>query len=145
MISEKIIVGENTKYPLNGLLTLPEDIIKPVPAVVFVHGSGASNMDEKVGKITPFKDLAEGLATHGVASIRYDKRSYVHGLKMLKEKNVTVEIETIEDDPDHFECPNCDEECDACVSDFGENYFYCSNCGSYYDYEGNEFEPEEEE
>ena len=97
MISEKIIVGENTKYPLNGLLTLPENITKPVPAVVFVHGSGASNMDEKVGKITPFKDLAEGLATHGVASIRYDKRSYVHGLKMLKEKNITVEIETIED------------------------------------------------
>lgn len=55
------------------------------------------------------------------------------------------EIETIEDDPDHFECPNCDEECDACVSDFGENYFYCSICGSYYDYEGNEFEPGEEE
>ena len=51
----------------------------------------------------------------------------------------------LEDDPDHFECPNCDEECDACVSDLGENYFYCSNCGSYYDYEGNEFEPEEEE
>ena len=97
MISEKIIVGENTKYPLNGLLTLPEDITKPVPAVVFVHGSGASNMDEKVGKITPFKDLAEGLAKHGIASVRYDKRSYVHGLKMLKEKNVTVEIETIED------------------------------------------------
>ena len=40
MISEKIIVGENTKYPLNGLLTLPENITKPVPAVVFVHGSG---------------------------------------------------------------------------------------------------------
>ena len=97
MISEKIIVGENTKYPLNGLLTLPEDITKPVPAVVFVHGSGASNMDEKIGKITPFKDLAEGLAKQGIASIRYDKRSYVHGLKMLKEKNVTVEKETIED------------------------------------------------
>lgn len=51
----------------------------------------------------------------------------------------------LEDDPDHFECPNCDEECDACVSDLGENYFYCSNCGSYYDYDGNEFELEEEE
>ena len=55
MIEERIIVGENTKYPLNGLLTLPDDISKPVPAVVFVHGSGASNMDEKVGKLTPFR------------------------------------------------------------------------------------------
>ena len=97
MITERIIVGENTKYPLNGLLTLPDDANKPVPAVVFVHGSGASNMDEKVGKITPFKDLAEGLAKFGIASIRYDKRTFVHGFKLVKEKNVTVKMETIED------------------------------------------------
>lgn len=97
MIQEKIIVGENTKYPLDGILTLPADTSKPVPAVVFVHGSGASNMDEKVGKITPFKDLAEGLARHGIASIRYDKRSFKHGFKLLKEKDITVKVETIED------------------------------------------------
>ena len=58
MISEKIIIGEGTAYPLNGLLTLPENMDRRVPAVVFVHGSGSSNMDEKVGKLTPFKDLA---------------------------------------------------------------------------------------
>lgn len=97
MIKEKIIVGENTKYPLNAMLTLPSDIIKPVPAVVFVHGSGASNMDEKIGKLTPFKDLAEGLAKLGIASIRYDKRSFAHGFKLVREKDVTVKMETIED------------------------------------------------
>lgn len=97
MIKEKIIIGENTKYPLKGLLTLPVCTTKPVPAVVFVHGSGASNMDEKVGKLTPFKDLADGLAKHGIASIRYDKRSFAHGLKLIKEKDVTVKKETIED------------------------------------------------
>ena len=97
MMEEKIIIGENTKYPLNGILTLPSDITTPVPAVVFVHGSGPSNMDERVGKITPFKDLAEGLAKFGIASIRYDKRTFTHGLKLLKEKNVTVKMETIED------------------------------------------------
>ena len=99
MIEEKIIVGENTKYPLNGLLTLPDTIVTPVPAVVFVHGSGASNMDEKVGKLTPFKDLAQGLARHGIASVRYDKRSFTHGFKMLMDKSqdVTVKIETIDD------------------------------------------------
>ena len=97
MTVENIIVGENTKYPLNGLLTLPDGANKPVPAVVFVHGSGASNMDEKVGKVTPFKDLAEGLAKLGIASIRYDKRFFVHGFKLMKEKNVTVKMETIKD------------------------------------------------
>ena len=99
MIEERIIIGENTKYPLKGLLTLPVDTANPVPAVVFVHGSGASNMDEKVGRLTPFKDLAQGLARHGIASVRYDKRSFAHGFKMLMDKSqdVTVKVETIDD------------------------------------------------
>ena len=72
MITQNIIVGEGSKFPLKGILTLPDDLNKPVPAVVFVHGSGSSNMDEKVYKLTPFRDLAEGLSRHGIASIRYD-------------------------------------------------------------------------
>ena len=97
MMKEQIIVGENTNYPLKGLLTIPACTVRPVPAAVFVHGSGASNMDEKIGKLTPFKDLAEGLAKHGIASIRYDKRSFSHGLKLVREKEITVGKETIED------------------------------------------------
>lgn len=99
MIRENIIVGEGSKYPLKGMLTLPKNATEPVPAVVFVHGSGSSNMDEKVYKLTPFKDLAEGLARHGIASIRYDKRSHAHGLKMIRDKSqpMTVKQETIED------------------------------------------------
>lgn len=99
MIQEKIVIGEKSKYPLKGLLTLPAHTAGPVAAVVFVHGSGSSNMDEKVGKLTPFKDLAEGLARHGIASIRYDKRSFAHGWKMLRDKStpITVKEETIED------------------------------------------------
>ncbi len=99
MMEERIVIGANTKYPLNGLLTLPADAATPVPAVVFVHGSGASNMDEKVGKLTPFKDLAQGLARHGIASVRYDKRTFAHGFKMLRDKGleVTVKTETIDD------------------------------------------------
>ena len=97
MKQERIIVGKETKYPLNGLLTLPDDVSRPVPAVVFVHGSGASNLNERVGKLTPFKDLAEGLAKRGIAAIRYDKRSFTYGRKMLQEKNITVKEETIED------------------------------------------------
>ena len=97
MITQNILVGEGTQYPLKGKITLPDDVSKPVPAVVFVHGSGSSNMDEKVYKLTPFKDLAEGLAQRGIASIRYDKRSFAHPFKLLKEKDLTVRQETIED------------------------------------------------
>ena len=98
MIQEPIILGKNTRYPLKGMLTLPEGS-GPFPAVVLVHGSGSSNMDEKVGKLTPFRDLAEGLAARGIACIRYDKRSFAHGLKMVLDKKhpITVWEETIED------------------------------------------------
>ena len=98
MICENIIIGQNTRFPLKGMLTLPEGV-GPFPAVVLVHGSGSSNMDEKVGKLTPFKDIARGLADRGVASVRYDKRSFTHGLKMVMDKKhpLTVWEETIED------------------------------------------------
>ena len=99
MYREKVVIGEGTEYPLNGLLTIPDGTAGPYPAVVMVHGSGASNMDEKVIKLTPFKDLADGLAAHGIASIRYDKRTFVHGRKMMKANaaGMTVREETIED------------------------------------------------
>ena len=99
MITEKIILGEGTKYPLKGVLTLPDNTENKVSAVVFVHGSGSSNMDEKVYSLTPFKDLAEGLAKQGIASVRYDKRSFAHGLKIVMNKKevLTVKEETIED------------------------------------------------
>ena len=99
MLAENIVIGQGTKYPLKGILTLPDDISTPVPAVVLVHGSGSSNMDEKVGRVTPFKDIAEGLAKYGVASVRYDKRSFTHGLKMVRDKSLTITAkeETIED------------------------------------------------
>lgn len=96
MYSEKVIIGEGTDFPLNGLLTFPDGTNGPVPAVVMVHGSGSSNMDEKVMKLTPFRDLAEGLAGCGIASIRYDKRSFVHARKMIRQC-VTVKEETIDD------------------------------------------------
>ena len=96
MKSEKMIVGKGSEYPLNGLLSLPDDVRERVPAVVFVHGSGASNMDEQIYKLTPFKDLAEGLAERGIASIRYDKRTLAHARKMRK-LSITVREETIDD------------------------------------------------
>lgn len=97
-MEEKIIVGNGGEFPLNGMLTIPNGGSAPYPAVVFVHGSGSSDMDSKVYNIRPFKDFAEGLAKHGVASIRYDKRSFVHSKKMMKQKiMITAKEEAIED------------------------------------------------
>lgn len=65
------------KYPLDGRLLLPKSSAD-VPVVILVHGSGSSDMNETIGgaENTPFADLALGLAEHGIASIRYNKRYY---------------------------------------------------------------------
>ena len=76
MKSEKIVVGQGTEYPLNGLLTLPDDLTEKVHAAVFVHGSGASNMDEKIFRLTPFRDLAEGLADYVAMDVKSSPAGY---------------------------------------------------------------------
>ncbi len=60
--------------PLPATLTLPKGD-GPFPAVVLVHGSGPNDRDETIGPNKPFKDLAWGLATAGVAVLRYEKRT----------------------------------------------------------------------
>jgi dienelactone hydrolase len=68
----------------------------PWPAVVLVHGSGPNDRDETVGGNKPFKDLAVGLASRGIAVLRYEKRSRVHGAK-LAAKPFTVKDEVTDD------------------------------------------------
>jgi dipeptidyl aminopeptidase/acylaminoacyl peptidase len=97
MADEKIVIGADTKYPLNGMLTIPNKTSEPFPAVVLVHGSGPSDMDQKIGENAPFKDLAEGLLEKGIAVIRYDKRTFVYGKEMRNYTGLSVKEETIED------------------------------------------------
>lgn len=59
---------------------LPAELTLPVgessvPGVVLVHGTGPHDMDETVGPNKPFKDVAWGLSSRGVAVLRYDKRT----------------------------------------------------------------------
>jgi len=60
--------------PLTGTLTLPARSGR-YPAVVLVSGSGPSDQDETVDADKPFRNIEDGLAAHGIASIRYDKRT----------------------------------------------------------------------
>ena len=69
----------------------------PWPAVVLVHGSGPNDRDETILANKPFKDLATGLASRGIAVLRYDKRTMVHGAKAMAVKALTVRQEVIED------------------------------------------------
>lgn len=97
MADEKIVIGSETKYPLNGILTIPNERNGSVPAVVLVHGSGPSNMDGKVGNNFLFKEFANGLSEKGIAVLRYDKRTFVYGKEMKNDTGLSVKEETIED------------------------------------------------
>lgn len=81
-------------YNMNAKLTIPKSK-ESVPAVVMVHGSGPSNMDEEIGKLKPFKDLAEGLAKKGIASIRYDKITYAYLNEIANNYDFTVYDEVV--------------------------------------------------
>lgn len=98
IIEEDIIVGKGTSYELGGTLTLPKDKEDNLPAVVLVQGSGPSDRDESVFAYKPFRDIAWGLAEEGIASIRYDKRTYTYGEKMIRDpRKISVYEETVED------------------------------------------------
>lgn len=90
---EEIRVGEEP-WVLPGTLSMPVGT-EVVPAVVLVHGSGPNDRDETLGPNRPFRDLAWGLASEGVAVLRYDKRTRVHGARIGLD--VTVEDEVIAD------------------------------------------------
>lgn len=69
---------------------------RPVPAVVLVHGSGPQDRDETVGANRPFLDIARGLASQGIAVLRYDKRTRVHPQRFTS-GDFDVDDETTDD------------------------------------------------
>jgi fermentation-respiration switch protein FrsA (DUF1100 family) len=85
---------------LGATLTLPEGE-GPFPAVVFLHGSGPNDRDETLGPNRIFRDLAEGLADRGIASLRFDKRTWVIARNPAKYdsmiRTMTLQEEVLDD------------------------------------------------
>lgn len=92
-----VTIGSGT-WALPGTLSLPNGA-GPFPAVVLVHGSGPNDRNETIGPNQPFRDLAGGLASRGIAVLRYDKRTLAHSLDFTPElvARLTVKEETTED------------------------------------------------
>lgn len=71
-------------------LVLPHS---PRAAIIMLQGSGPADRNSSVGQLKPFKDLAWGLASKGIASVRFDKATFAHPGTLSE--NITVEEEYI--------------------------------------------------
>jgi uncharacterized protein len=74
---------------VGGTLSLPRGE-RPFPAVVLLSGSGPQDRDETIGRNKPFKDLAWGLASQGVAVLRFEKVTYAHPAEAKQNPDFTL-------------------------------------------------------
>lgn len=93
----EITLGKG-KFKVGGTLCLPKATaeMQRFPCVVFLAGSGPCDRDSTVEENKPFKDLAWGLASHGIASIRFDKVSRTHPKAFRNKRNMTLTDEYVE-------------------------------------------------
>jgi uncharacterized protein len=92
--AELTVGGDMWKLPAT--LTMPKGA-GPFPVVVLVHGSGPEDRDETIGASKPFRDLAEGLSSRGIAVLRYVKRTKQYPQQCAADPNFTMTEETVDD------------------------------------------------
>lgn len=94
--SETEVTVGSASWALPGTLSMPIGA-GPFPAVVLVAGSGPEDRDETIGPNKPLRDLAWGLASAGIAVLRYDKRTRVYPTQMAALTDITVKQEVTDD------------------------------------------------
>ena len=92
---ERSVTVDAGKWKLPGTLTVP-DGAGPFPAVLLVQGFGPKDRDETTGAVRMFRDLADGLASRGIAVLRYEKRTRQYAREMAG-KPYTPSDETVDD------------------------------------------------
>ena len=98
--SGEAVSFESDSNKINGTFVSPKGETEKVPVVILLQGSGSSDRDETIyGLNKPLRDIAEGLAEHGIASLRYDKRTYTYGYELTTEEieNLSVDEEYTND------------------------------------------------
>ncbi len=83
-------------YTMYGSLIVPKNQ-RSFPIVIMATGSGPNDRDEKIGANKPFKNIAQGLGTLGVATLRYDKRTLTHGAQIANMPEFDIDSEYTEE------------------------------------------------
>jgi dienelactone hydrolase len=90
---QEVTVGAGT-FAVGGTLTVPRAAGRHA-AVVFLAGSGPNDRDETIGRNKPLKDLAWGLASRGVAVLRFDKVTHAHRAELATATGFTIDDEYV--------------------------------------------------
>lgn len=93
VFSEHDVTVDAGDVAIDGVLAVP-DGSGPFPAVLLVHGAGIHDPDGTAGASKILKDLAWGLATEGIAALRYEKRLHEHE---VKDEDFTIDTVVTDD------------------------------------------------
>ena len=91
---EQAVTLGSDSFAVPGTLTLPRgsDLCT---AVVLLAGSGPLDRDETIGRNKPLKDIAWGLASRGIAVLRFDKVTYAHAAEVKQAQEFTLSDEYV--------------------------------------------------
>jgi len=99
-LTETEVKFGDADWLLNGRIHYPSTG-NSFPLVILVHGSGPHDMDLTIGPNKPFLNISEGLAEYGIATLRYNKRTYEHAEKFSSNSfllsNLTIDNEIVDD------------------------------------------------
>lgn len=89
----KHVLIQSGNYGLPGEISIPENV-DDYPVVIIIHGSGPNDRDAGMFGNRPYRDIAYGLASNGIACLRYDKSSWLFPVYLSNNEKFTAWEET---------------------------------------------------
>jgi dienelactone hydrolase len=96
LLVASLIVATMSQAPIPAQQSSP-DVVLQARVILTAIVAGDFPTVETVGANKPFKDLATGLASRGIAELTYDKRTLIHRARVAALKDFTVKQEVIDD------------------------------------------------
>ena len=91
----EVMIGQ-TPWELEATLTVPRGP-GPFAAVLLIGGAEASDRDGTGNASKVLRDFAWGLATQGIATMRYDERVWTHALAAARQPDFTMDEDVVND------------------------------------------------